>query len=159
MKLEDQCCNLSQAKRLKELGVKQESYASWFGDESHTYFDSGSEEHAIPMNVSNWVFVLPTKPANGHDEDHRSNVCITKPIASAFTVAELGEMLPTGYDTMRVTVRMGVYGWKGFDDSDEPCPHSNSDDVFNTEAEARAAMLIYLLESKLITPESINLKP
>jgi hypothetical protein len=69
--------------------------------------------------------------------------------SSAFTVAELGILLPPGYDTMYCTND----GWRGFDlDGQDMCDSK----TFDTEAEARAAMLIYLLETNLITPAEVN---
>jgi hypothetical protein len=59
---------------------------------------------------------------------------------SAFTVAELGEMLPESSYTTKVTD-----GWV--------CNCVLVDEQFfraNTEANARAKMMIYLLEKKLI---------
>lgn len=68
---------------------------------------------------------------------------------SAFTVAELGVMLPAGYDTMYCTND----GWRGFDLASRDMLDSKT---FYTEAECRAAMLIYLLENKLITTKEVN---
>lgn len=65
---------------------------------------------------------------------------------SAFTVAEMGVMLPAGYDTMYCTND----GWRGYDlDGKDMCDSK----PFKT---ARAAMLIHLLEIKVITPEEVN---
>jgi hypothetical protein len=44
-------------------------------------------------------------------------------------------------------------GWRGFDlDGQDMCDSK----PFNTEAEARASMLIYLLETETITPAEVN---
>ena len=67
MKLEDQVCSLELAKKLKELGVKQESLFYWW---------------FVRNDMGDDVFVSDTKPVNGTE------------YWSAFTVAELGEMLP-----------------------------------------------------------------
>ena len=66
MKLEDQVCSLELAKRLKELGVKQESYFQW-------------EQYEESYEPS----VRPCKDMGFHTEF----------IAPAFTVAELGEIM------------------------------------------------------------------
>ncbi len=62
MKLEDQVVSLDLAKKLKELGVKQESLFCWISDYDLEF---------LPTNIRN------------------PDACI-----AAFTVAELGEMLP-----------------------------------------------------------------
>jgi hypothetical protein len=101
MKLENQVCSLELAKKLKELGVKQESLFYWV-------------RH---WNEGKWVdklFYLK-------DEDDKVNS-----FTSAFTVAELGEMLT------KQQIKNSLDG-------------SN-----DTETNARAKMLIYLVENKLI---------
>ncbi len=70
MKLEQQVCNLELAKKLKELGVKQESYFTW------VHWRDDSED-------------------DGWDVYHFDNPSHTMGVDySAFTVAELGELLP-----------------------------------------------------------------
>lgn len=71
MKLEDQVCSLELAKRLKELGVKQDSYWHW-----STNSGLGLNEHLYSCNQ------LSQYGTEG----------VT--FASAFTVAELGNILP-----------------------------------------------------------------
>jgi len=104
MKLEDQVCSLELAKQLNELGVKQESLFYWWNSEGKEYV---SDQYR--MNDS-WVDYVKT--------------------SSAFTVAELGEMLGDYNDT---------------------------DTVFKikpkTEADYRAKLLIYLIEEKIINIE------
>lgn len=61
---------------------------------------------------------------------------------AAFTVAELGEMLPS----MTISYFREIYDWH--------CKTHMTDYVVNeehTEADARAKMLIYLLDNKFIT--------
>ena len=120
MKLENQVCSLELAKKLKELGGKQESLFYWHLD--------GDDEWELVMEKDVFPQVL--------------DFCYP-----AFTVAELGEMLPEEIHTFKL--------------SDEFCCESNQPDYFpkgksnlfftaDTEANARAKMLIYLLENKLI---------
>jgi hypothetical protein len=71
MKLEEQVCSLDLAKRLKELGVKQESYWYWVD------WQENNHEDGAPKG---WNLEHPP-----HSD------C---PFVSAFTVAEFGEMLP-----------------------------------------------------------------
>jgi hypothetical protein len=75
MNIENQVCSLELSKRLKELGVEQESYFYWYNYNRETW--------KVEPNGQLPTFAFPL------DEN-----CI-----SAFTVAELGEILPN-----RVTV-------------------------------------------------------
>lgn len=140
MKLENQCCTLIQAKRLKELGVKQESVF-----------------YHIPPLTSRNDSCIVLKPYPNEDD------------YSAFTVAELGEMLPKKIINERYYLKFS------FTHNDQPdnicvCVYEDSElghkpipieevvkmkfyqTLGNTEAKARAAMLIYLLENNLIKP-------
>ena len=122
MKLEQQVVSLELAKRLKELGVKQNS-AFWWQE----------------LQNGKGHLIIDTT-------DSFSHVCF-----SAFSVAELGEMLPkkyfpsfdflgSGKNKYRVICHVNTkkYGWH----HEKKCA--------DTEADARAKMLIYLLENKLI---------
>lgn len=120
MKLKNQVCRLAQGKYLKLLGCTKPSLFYWI--------DNGTNNVCI-MNA-------PVK--DGKD-------LWPKISAPAYTVAELGELLPTGYDTMRVNEN-GTEYWRGYDDSGADYP---ADILHETEAQARAAMLIQLLENKL----------
>jgi len=125
MELEQQVCSLELAKRLKELGVKQDSVFFYIVDSDDGYIG------VRPIN--------PTK----NDGDSRKHF-------SAFTVAELGELLPTGIQTYR-TSRIPGYSCRVFGPGKPKVwaalGHRQRD---TNEANARAKMLIYLLENKLI---------
>jgi len=138
MELEKQVCSLELAKKLKELRVEQDSLFYWykFKDCEHRDFYAGYHED---------VFIKEINFGN-----------IIK--YSAFTVAELGEMLPKGTKT-----------WKHL--CDEKCdPRYRGEDIGyhvqlpdisyavlgNTEADARAKMLIYLLENDLIKAKDLG---
>jgi hypothetical protein len=92
MKLMNQVCTLEQAKKLKALGVNQDSLYSWCGDETKRLMDNGKDGLA----VSDWVYIDLTIPPNNQELDHRSMVPSAKPFAAAFTVAELGAMIGKG---------------------------------------------------------------
>lgn len=119
MKLENQVVSLDLAKNLKELGVKQESYFSWA-----EYTDEDGHQ----------VVGIVTNPGT-YSADYYS----------AFTVAELGEMLPTKNENWQTS--------KAYNDKWFIVDYKNSIKPMyaDTEADARAKMLIYLLENKLIT--------
>lgn len=115
MKLNEQIVSLELAKRLKELGVEQESLFMWN--------QQGDLEYTDPKT---WV---------GYTTD-----------TSAFTVAELGEMLPMIYFPVPDKGN-GCLSWLWVDGKGNKTWE-------NTEADARAKMLIYLLENKLIEKDS-----
>lgn len=134
MKLQDQVCTLEQAKRLKELGIRQDaSHAAWLRNECH-----GKTEF--------WCWPVEAQGISNRGYSSPAKGCLEG--FSAFTVAELGVMLPHGYDTMFATND----GWRCFDlDGVEV-----RQQPFETEAECRAHAIIRLLESNVITPEEVN---
>ena len=116
MKLESQVCSLELAKRLKELGVKQESLF-WYSINPRPKSERTETE-------------LEAYLTNGWEEDNYGfrrgeNV-------SCFTVAELGAFLRLQYPESRLYKE-----W----------PLAMIWDLDETEAEARAKMLILLLET------------
>lgn len=142
MKLEQQVASLELCKKLKELGVKQEGAFYW------------TDRKTLTRHESSYSYV--------HYHDEGSNEVIRKmPFTknlSAFTVAELGKMLPVyangkymGSFPSRENenhLSSGIptkWVW-GFD-----TPYQEEHITADTEADARAKMLIYLLENKLIT--------
>jgi hypothetical protein len=122
MNIEDQVCSINQAKALVELGVYEPCLFVYFKAPSH----SGVVLSSMYMRH---IWILTGIPFEDKDVN----------IIPAYTVAELGRMLPAGYDTMRITGE----GWRGYDKDGKDFP----DKVFNTEALARAEMLIVLKQS------------
>ena len=151
MKLEEQVCNLELAKKLKELGVEQDSLWGWSK--------------------------LEFKPAEkgviaSYDKSINWNVYLYRPEAitikfqklpesySAFTVAELGEMLPNyikldigipylfEYREGEKPFRYYKIEYSNFEKPTTTKPFCREQNL--TEANARAKMLIYLLENGLI---------
>lgn len=125
MKLESQVVSLNLARRLKELNVKQESL----------FFYAG---------VTNIIQAY-------WEIDREKNY-------SAFTVAELGEMLPSTIGptsaslnekvlVMSKDVLIYTIGYLGNNNYCSP----QFQDI--TEADARAEMLIYLIENNLWKPK------
>ena len=112
MKLEDQVVSLELSKKLKELGVKQDSYFSW----------------AERDTIDGWLVELS-------DELDSEDECY-----SAFTVAELGEMLK----------KVDLDYWYSYPDFRLKLPESTTSNTRSEkEADARAEMIIYLIENKL----------
>jgi len=128
MKLEYQVVSLELAKRLKELGIKQESYFYWFGVNS-----------MYPGCKSRETF-HPHKEAIDRGD-----------MVSAFTVAEMGEMLPI---RVKGAILVGGHlnrGWVLQYRLNNTVDHEEYDP---NEADARAKMLIYLIEQGLPPPTS-----
>ena len=127
MQLEKQVCSLELAKRLKELGVKQGSLFWWVTtkptDVAPTTIEWKGDIELINEKVSLTYITEKT---------------------SAFTVAELSEELPDGYATFLTKVR-GKLEWMCQDGAEE------LEQFADTEADARAKMLIYLIENELVT--------
>ena len=126
MKLEQQVCSLELAKRLQELGIKQDSLFWWLDGERpelrYLYNFTGQEKKKY----------------------------------SAYNVAELGEILPDNYFT-RKHFGSGTkrWHWQVYHGYEETSVNGEliASDMYtsDTEADARAKMLVYLLENNLLT--------
>ena len=122
MKLEDQVVSLELAKRLKELGVKQDGY---------------------------WHYASALDGTYGLIEGFGE--------ISAFTVAELGEMLPEGYGDGVIMYSKEDGEWNCYFNQQWAYEQDTFDDLSDdkSEADARAKLLIHLIEEKIIkTDES-----
>jgi len=142
MKLEQQVCSLELAKRLKELGMKQESlffYAQTF-----------------PLKNKEWGWRLRCHVNDGFrgyaTPDQTTELGSDSGTACAFTVAELGERLKNAgakatmkayshlYDFREGTEMVGALGLLRL----------------LTDPDALAKMLVYLLENNLISASSLS---
>lgn len=136
MELSKQVVSLELAKKLKELGVKQHSLFCWWKPEDQIPFIGdlqgvqdvwGDSPYGLPSNL-----------------------------ASAFTVCELGELLPKRCDLE--VVKSYVYGTKDLVDTKNlrwfvgATIDKTKTEMFmaDTEADARGQLLCYLLENKLL---------
>lgn len=138
MELSKQVVSLELSKKLKELGVKQESLYWW-------------SEHTTPAMLWN--------------ESALSDVSVKDyPGYSAFTTAELGELLPpyidVGDESLGQVIEIRTFTsdhskgkwdvwYEGVDANNNPCDWWYQ--TAETEADARAKMLIYLLSQGLLT--------
>lgn len=118
--LENQVCSLESAKRLKELGVQQDSMFQYCF-------------HASTGN-SDYVHLV-------FDGQGLTSCGMQYLKIAAYTVAELGELLPEFTISNKA---MHKFKWE--------CSHMTKDlyrslSGADTEAEARAKMLIHLIES------------
>lgn len=141
MELQDQVCTLEQAKRLKELGVAQGT--SVFAYIKNECFQE--EDFRLRMVLMEGVTY------EGYDNWERG--CLKG--YSAFTVAELGAMLPQDYHTYNSEI--GKDSWGAMDSCDEDVALAEGTSIYaKTEAKCRAKMLIRLIENKLVSVEEIN---
>lgn len=122
MKLEQQIVSLELAQKLKELGVKQESYFYHHFSEFGSSVILEGEEHLSIIDDT------------GHRREFVGYV-------SAFTVAELGELLPKNVSFPIPQRENKGWLWR----------NENGNNFTDTEANARALLLIHLLENKFIT--------
>jgi hypothetical protein len=134
MELEKQVCSLKLARRLKTLHVKQSSlYVWWYTEAMATdvkYFPDQD------WDKREWSL----RPRTASMKDSGRDV-------AAFTVAELGEKLKETNNNNPMPYWNGSQWEARINDLGLHGHHYMSAD---TEADARAKMLIYLLEHKLV---------
>lgn len=136
MNLENQVCSLELAKKLRELGIKQKSLWSWT-----LSCDMGSTAQDIQEGIMRICL---------HNAASKSNNIENY---SAFTVAELGEML-SKYGKRAFATWKTSEDWYCFDINERDFKQ-----YADTEANARAKMLIHLIENKLVEfNEIVNIK-
>lgn len=127
MKLESQVCNLELSKRLKELGVEQESLFVWT-----TAFMMDREHQRVFVE---YIDTFLDRSIKGEQI-----------ICSAFTAAELGTLLPDGVmDKRKFDGR-----WYSYMENPNVLGQASIGEDSESEADARAKMLIYLLEKGLV---------
>lgn len=157
MKIESQVCTLEQALKLKALGVTQKSYFTWLevsnGDDEGDFQKPGVEWHPV-LCVEN-KFMESLYAVSYVDPDWTTSdgeFCGMRDNAAAFTVAELGQMCGSETYTQRTGTETSEYAnWEWVDDS-----RREAMGPFATEAEARADMLIRMLENGSLTDIEVN---
>lgn len=135
MTLEQMCCSLEHSKKLRELGVPQDSVFYWW----RVFAGTRGEKIEISLR----------KP---------SKATLPDECYSAFISGELGEMLPSliNYEItpnkiyQARSTQYSAYGGKWSITFWEQPKDKNKEIIADTEADARALMVIYLLENKLI---------
>lgn len=118
--MEWQVSNLELSKKLRDLGVPQESLFLWAGN-------------GIDFNV-------------GSFDTAGSWRCTQE--YSAFTCSEIGEMLRPHYFQSAIALNQQFYCWRDDESATDWTRVTRSD----TEANARAKMLVYLIEQGIIKP-------
>ena len=139
MELSKQVCSLELSKRLKELGIKQASLFCWYHPSSMA---SGRKPTEDEWKDDTWLLgsTLHLYEAVGKQGHPRSWFmgCV-----SAFTVAELGEMLPVGALGAYLNIFKNVEGTWSVGYGKEKTITAD------IEANACAKVLIYLVENGL----------
>lgn len=156
MKIENQVCTLEQALKLMQLGVKQEG-GNCFAYIKNRCRDE-TEFYLTPV-------CYPGCSNQGYSEHGKG--CLDG--FAAFTVAELGVMLPhfDNLAQMGGFMHLTVFDPSAKDGKGWYCVWEYDRDKENagfgreiidapTEAEARTAALIYAIENNLTTPEEVN---
>lgn len=148
MTLEEQVCSLELAQRLKELGVKQESLCYW----RLAYFVSERFDNGISLGKKGkfgdyHVAYHPRPRFSTADLKWNENdlTRLNETELSAFSVAELGELLPPFTKSFRDKSLENPEYWIRLEGEEEDLVHAAK-----TEANARAKMLVHLIENNLI---------
>lgn len=151
MKLEQQVASLELCKKLKELGVKQvlnNGDWAWVDSELHLAHNDNDTGWFLGNDYMTF-FPLENEDTESPYYNKPTEYC------KAFTVAEFGEMLPEWLDYKGIHYNLkiekkGEY-WVGtyFQTEFENVPKNAYQNSSENEADARAKMLIYLLENNL----------
>ena len=130
--LEKQVTSLELSKRLKELGVKQDSFFAWVHP-----FKAEDLEHFYDEDTQKWVLYR-------QDALFRARTKYRE-IYAAFTVAEHGEAIKEWCkDANFCPLPLYDKQTKKWNN------HYADDFIADTEADARAKMRIWLIENKLV---------
>jgi len=141
MNISDQVCSIELAQKLKQLGVKQESLFYW----QNQPYNDGTDDIVLMINEIH--------------NDRNSNTIINTecetddhPKYAAFTVAELGAMLPYEVNERFLIIEKCFCNLWQLKYSDEDYLRESVivEIKDESEANARAQMLIYIIENKLI---------
>ena len=138
MKIEDQVCSLELAREMKELGFEQDSLYSWihpfgFKEGLKDFFDEDMLKWVVRSTITLAPFLILK----------------TREKYAAYTVAELGIMLPShfysDYDEYDCEwACCSPWGFYEVEENGHLCESGRISAENNTEANARAMMLIKL---------------
>lgn len=156
MKLEQQCVSLELAKKLKQLGVKQESLWWWLewaelppaeyqpSEPKNGYVSKKALLESRQTTEGKWpMFKFAPLPWNMENKQYIRY--------SAFTVAELIEACGNNFTKLkRMVGNPFAYGNPNDQTVWWSCPYEDVVNEGATPQEAVGKMLIYLLENKLI---------
>lgn len=168
--LEQQVCSLELATKLKQLGIQQKSLFYWvvgleisvFPEDDEDSYESWFDEEAEEICTSDRAKTAIEIKDSGDWEDERAK---SVDYYSAFTVAELGEILPARIRNEKTGNLDFLRMHKG-DDSRQDVRDNFTAEYHTTfepplcritadsEANCRAKMLIYLIEHNLYDPQT-----
>jgi hypothetical protein len=157
MQLEKQVVSLELARKLKELGIKQESLFWWIESSGVS-----SVVHPLYMNALYYVNAQIFEICGIKNiRDYKAH----STIYAAFTATELGEMLPKAFKTDKenfyktnYTLQYNLFGQPEYFHLGSPQTDTEDSNITiralgsaeDSEPDARAKMLIYLIENNLI---------
>lgn len=143
MKLEDQLSSLEPSKRLKELKVKQESLWYWYKTRNNKW------QLALEDGTA-------TDDGGKSTFHHGYRFDLSKKLYSAFTVAELGEMMPKEANGFELRcIKLAGYKDNKWQVAYWEISHEDEvrfEEYVGTEADARAKMLIHLVKEGVVKP-------
>ena len=159
--LEKQCCTIEQAEKLYELGVEQNSTFYYCPN------PNGEQLNPISNLLGNFIVDGNTFVFSGENIRFNAVEGNYENTYSAFNSTELGEILSWfDFDAFGFSVFMtfchekdSVYGKNRWDCAFRNASKFSNPDIHKpTEAQARAEMLIFLLENKHWDVNEINSK-
>ena len=145
MNIQDQLVSLELSKKLYEAGVRAESAFYWvegleiaeYPEDGDSYESWLQDDSLELVNKERAEVAINIKDSGDYDDVDSVHYY------PAYSVAELGEILPHGFYSCKVSYRGG--GWVCGNDSDEI-----QEAFARTEADARAKMLLHLISSGVI---------
>jgi hypothetical protein len=123
MKIEDQVCSIELSKKLKKIGIPQESLLY--------HYDEPYEDGTSDWVITDWSDYETTYDTKGETY-------------SAFSVAELGQLIPRSFHSGNSEGNDWICHFYQLNPSKVHASWANS------EANARAKMIIYLVENNLM---------
>ena len=153
MKIQNQVCPRKLSQKLVELGVKIKPYLWWRND-----YPNNPSKYRNKWYIENeYQLTIGEKPVKYEKGWH---------LLPAYSVAELGEIINSTIEIVWETSyshHLGDWNWEILDFDVDPDKYPAGFKVdeqgnceYLTEAEARAELLIYLIEHKKVDVKQIN---
>ena len=130
MKIEEQVVSIELAKEMKKLGAPQDSYFTW------CEYGEYESEYLAPLSAA--------------EISYKDNYFIVVRVCAAFTVAEIGEMLPRGHWESGAVALDTLFFCSWEEDWERPNEETSIVKYGKTEADARAEMWLYLKKEKRV---------